>query len=316
MRPSTARCHTSPSLSMLFTTGSPSRMSSASRDLHDTSLASVHNPSAYRAIEAEYRRHGIRIRLDSGRSIDSRPSTAVHRERTSPDFDFDSPTLNTLPYTSSTGFNPDHVDHVPFAQLLRDTNTTDDGHPALLDTASPCPVIETPMDVHRPATSLEHDPDFLYMSSLLRTSTLQSFKGEHDSSFSASHSCLSRVSLSHSDTIRRRAGLRATFSAHRHPVSCTASRENSFSMHRTFASRHSPVRSTDISSPRKLEKDIVRHASRIRASQTKDVLTMPNVSPVKSDLRKRNSLHTPSKSISLVRFSSMKACHRQCCSLF
>ena len=146
----------------------------------------MHNPSAYRAIEAAYRRHGIRIRLDSGRSIDSRPSTALHRERTILEPDYDSPTLNTLPYTSSTGFNPDHVQHAPFAQLLRDTNSTDDAHPALLDISSPSLVPDKSPETHRPAASFEHDPDFLYMTSLLRTSTLHSFKGEHDGLFSAS----------------------------------------------------------------------------------------------------------------------------------
>ena len=184
MRHSTTRCHTSPSLSTSFNTDLPSRMSSAS--MRDTSLSFTHNPSAYRAIEAAYRRHGIRIRLDSGRSIDSRPCTALHRERTTPEPDYDSPTMNTLPYTSSTGFNPDIVHHVPFAQLLRDTNTTDDEHPASLEMASPSPLLEKSPETHRPAPSFEHDPDFLYMSSLLRTSTLQPFKGEHDDPFSAS----------------------------------------------------------------------------------------------------------------------------------
>ncbi|CAF3455030.1 unnamed protein product [Rotaria socialis] len=119
-------------------------------------------------------------------------------------------------------------------------------------------------------TVLDNDPDIAYMTSLLKTTTGDSYR----------------------DTIRRRAGLRPTLAVHRHPESTvttstitatttsTKSKKHEKSSVtqsptanvRKVSVHHSTVSVMPIASPSKkqVEKDIVRHASRIRASQMKD----------------------------------------------
>ncbi|CAM4741825.1 unnamed protein product [Rotaria magnacalcarata] len=164
-------------------------------------------------------------------------------------------------------------------------------------------------------TVLDNDPDIAYMTSLLQTTTGDSYR----------------------DTIRRRAGLRPTLAVHRHPESTvttstitatttsTKSKKHEKSSItqsptvnvRKVSVHHSTVTVTPIASPSKkqVEKDIVRHASRIRASQLKDyfnrhdrssrsnlsyhVSSMSNSPTRTSDPRTQNKNKKPSKSISL-----------------
>ena len=84
------------------------------------------------------------------------------------------------------------------------------------------------------------------------------------------------------DTIRRRAGLRATFAVHRHPQLSTTTNSklngkspeaNSLpTNHRTSVQRNATIAVVPSTSPspKKVEKDILKHASRIRTNHLKD----------------------------------------------
>jgi hypothetical protein len=121
------------------------------------------------------------------------------------------------------------------------------------------------------------------------------------------------------DTIRRRAGLRGTFSIHRRPLTSNSIqpqpqqqiREKSPNMNRNSLIRLTTSAVIPSPSLNKIDKDIVRHASRIRRiSQSKDYLlksseidtTFRINSPSRINNNKRNSINKPLKSLSLVSY--------------
>ena len=117
------------------------------------------------------------------------------------------------------------------------------------------------------------------------------------------------------DAIRRRSGLRGTFAVHRNPLTTNPlqSREKSPVINRNSVSRHSTIAVTPINSPDKIDKDILKHASRIRRpSQSKDYLIKSpridsasiSTSPSRTNNNKKISIKKPLKSISLVSYNS------------
>ena len=107
------------------------------------------------------------------------------------------------------------------------------------------------------------------------------------------------------DTIRRRAGLRGTFSTYRHPLTVSSIQpQQQFREKSPNIKRHSLTSTTTIavlptSSANKIDKDILKHASRIRTSQSKDSV------PFTPDNNKRNSINKPLKSMSLVSYNKI-----------
>ena len=126
------------------------------------------------------------------------------------------------------------------------------------------------------------------------------------------------------DTIRRRAGLRATFAVHRNPQYSTAptsklSEKSSVTHASPMDHRGSLLRTSTIAvvptsttpSSKKIEKDILKHASRIRTNQIRDpflrhqpteqIPSIPN-SPtrIQPPHYRRSKTVKPSKTISLV----------------
>lgn len=109
------------------------------------------------------------------------------------------------------------------------------------------------------------------------------------------------------DTIRRRAGLRGTFSAYRNPLTASSiqSREKSPQNNRTSATRMNTIAIAPPSPAKKIDKDIIKHASRLRRmSQSKDLLsrysTTDTSPPRTTSTRRSNSTSKSSKSLSLV----------------
>jgi len=112
------------------------------------------------------------------------------------------------------------------------------------------------------------------------------------------------------ETIRRRAGLRRTFSIHRHPLTSNTlqphqqTREKSPTMNRNILTRTATVAAFSAPASNKIDKDILKHASRIRrVSPSKDYSTKSprkDTSPTADSSTKRNSINKPLKSISLV----------------
>ncbi len=135
------------------------------------------------------------------------------------------------------------------------------------------------------------------------------------------------------DNIRRRAGLRATFAVHRHqPVSTTAITTPTSKSHEKSPVTQSPttnhsnllLRSSTVAvvptvttpSSKKIEKDILKHASRIRTNQNRDSLShshnsrrsrtserLSSMSKSPTRIHHQNKLNTvfkPTRSISLV----------------
>lgn len=117
--------------------------------------------------------------------------------------------------------------------------------------------------------------------------------------------------LTFKDTIRRRAGLRATFAVHRNPQYPTAPNSklsekssvthSSPTDHRSSLLRTSTIAVVPISTTptsKRLEKDILKHASRIRTNQIRDpLLHQPN-----TFLRSQPVESIPSVSHSPIRF--------------
>jgi hypothetical protein len=113
--------------------------------------------------------------------------------------------------------------------------------------------------------------------------------------------------------IRRRAGLRSTLSAYRNPITAnfaqTQLRERPSSMNRQSLTRNSTNTVLSPPSSDKIDKDIIKHASRIRRmSPSKDQLTKSTgvdttptsiLSP-RINNNKQQSANKPLKSISLV----------------
>ena len=117
------------------------------------------------------------------------------------------------------------------------------------------------------------------------------------------------------DTIRRRAGLRGTFSAYRNPLTASSiqpqSREKSPQNNRTSFTRTNLFTVLPPPPAQKIDKDIIKHAARIRRmSQSKELLTKystmdANTStdtspPRTSSTKKSTSNNKPSKGLSLV----------------
>ena len=118
------------------------------------------------------------------------------------------------------------------------------------------------------------------------------------------------------DTIRRRAGLRPTLAVHRHPQPTTNTQTKSITTtttttaapdpkqhekssviyssvtnHRNSPLRNSTIRKVPNTTPiqKKVEKDILKHASRIRTSQLKDYFSRQE-----NSIKSRSSEHTVS----------------------
>jgi len=152
-----------------------------------------------------------------------------------------------------------------------------------------------------------------------------------------------RISFIIIDTIRRRAGLRGTFAVHRNPqYSKTAnskSTEKSLVVHSPPANHRSSVlRASNMAvavvptiaalSSKKIEKDILKHASRIRTnhirdsylryqnslrsqSQSHEHLSSVSHSPTRTNPpTKQNKIHKPSKSINLVSLNNIEKRHQ------
>lgn len=109
------------------------------------------------------------------------------------------------------------------------------------------------------------------------------------------------------DTIRRRAGLRGTFSSYRNPLTSNSiqPRDKSPPSNRTSATRTNTIAVVPPPSAKKIDKDIIKHASRLRRmSQSKELLSRystTDTSPPRTASTKRsNSTNRPSKSLSLV----------------
>lgn len=126
------------------------------------------------------------------------------------------------------------------------------------------------------------------------------------------------------DTIRRRAGLRATFAVHRHPQYPTApnsklSEKSSITHSTPMDHRGSLLRTSTIAvvptsitpSSKRIEKDIIKHASRIRTNQIRDSsfrqqpteqIPLISSSPtrIQPSQNRRSRTVKPSKTISLV----------------
>ncbi len=115
------------------------------------------------------------------------------------------------------------------------------------------------------------------------------------------------------ETIRRRSGLRRTFAIHRHPLTSNTlqpqqqqTREKSPTMNRNILTRSATNTVVSTPSSNRIDKDILKHASRIRRkSQSKDYLIKSprkDTSPIVDSSSKRNSINKPLKSISLVSY--------------
>jgi hypothetical protein len=114
------------------------------------------------------------------------------------------------------------------------------------------------------------------------------------------------------DTIRRRAGLRGTFSIHRHSLTTDSIQSRGQSREKTPSTNRNSISLVQVPSAQKLDKDILKHATRIRrTSQSKDSLTkslkldttsISNSPPRSRKNSKRNSINKSSKSISLVSY--------------
>ena len=127
------------------------------------------------------------------------------------------------------------------------------------------------------------------------------------------------------EKIRQRAGLRGTFAVHRSPLIVNSThpqqspREKSSATHRNSLMRNATIEAIPVPtpSPEKLDKDILKHATRIRkTNQLKeypDKSPRTNTTPTRnSPLRtngscnyKRNAINKPLKSISLVSRSNI-----------
>ena len=167
--------------------------------------------TSYKAIEAAYLEHGIRIRLSPSKPITttvptpgrrsagsqrytafsnrnpSRTSSVLHYATTTQEIDHDTRSFSVLQQMSSNGFDPTQTLNVSFAQSS--TQGVDEPinqeylSPSIITTEYSNPV--TPPDKpllanHRqnPPVSFHNDPDLAYMSSLLKTSIGQSYRGE------------------------------------------------------------------------------------------------------------------------------------------
>ena len=109
------------------------------------------------------------------------------------------------------------------------------------------------------------------------------------------------------DTIRRRAGLRGTFSAYRNPLTSSSiqSRDKSPQINRTSATRTNTIALAPPSSAKKIDKDIIKHASRLRRmSQSKELFSRYSTTdaspPRTTSTRRSNSINKPSKALTLV----------------
>lgn len=110
--------------------------------------------------------------------------------------------------------------------------------------------------------------------------------------------------------IRRRAGLRDTFAVHRHPVTLTPNQQGSREKSPTIMQRTSTFHNSNVSqatpitpSAHKIEKDIMKHASRLRLSYYKDYhmrTINSETNPRVSSSSKASSMQRKLQSMSLV----------------
>ncbi|CAF2512485.1 unnamed protein product [Rotaria sp. Silwood2] len=259
----------------------------------------------------------------------SRSSSALHYPVTVQDAYQDSRPFSELQQTSITDFEETQIHNVSYTQTIE---TQQKPHLSeqlennycsssiLISEPSDHMILSRQMPITNDTTStittaLDNDPDLAYMTSLLQTTNGDAFR----------------------DTIRRRAGLRPTLAVHRHPASTiitttttttTNSKQQEKSVanssptnHRKSTLRHStitvppPPTITTTPSKKKVEKDILKHATRIRASQLKDyfvnhdkvsrsnlsyhVSSVSNSPTRTNHSNQRNKTNKPSKSISL-----------------
>ncbi|CAF0727881.1 unnamed protein product [Rotaria sp. Silwood1] len=256
----------------------------------------------------------------------SRSSSALHYKATLQESHQDSRPFSELQQTSMTDFAETQIRNVSFVQtteseqkftLSEQLENNYCSSSILMSEPSDHIILPTQIPITNDTTStttLDNDPDLAYMTSLLQTTNGDAFR----------------------DTIRRRAGLRPTLAVHRHPPSTiptttttnTKQQEKSSVInssptnHRKSSLRHSmiiapppPPSTTTTPSKKKVEKDILKHATRIRASQLKDYFinhdkasrsnlshheSSVSNSPTRTNhMNKRNKTNKPSKSISL-----------------
>lgn len=163
---------------------------------------------SYKAIEAAYLEHGIRIRLTPTKS---NPNTAARRSsgsqrhtsfsnrnpsRTSsvlqyaparPELDQETRSFSVLQQTSSNTFDGNQKLTTSFAQsstqCLNETNQQEYFSPSIVATEYSNPIVpsEKPSIMtprQEACNSVSNDPDLAYMCSLLTTSIGQSYRGE------------------------------------------------------------------------------------------------------------------------------------------
>ena len=307
---------------------------------HSTASQPIaHHSSAYQAIEAAYREHGIRIHLNPTTATaigqqhssasdylngskppislqrprvfihrtPSRSSSALHYTDAAPDHKQDSRPFSALQQTSNHDFEQYRRDDlscgavIDLSQLPARPNVEHSSTSILASERSNLLTPPTNVGITTIVTKpIENDPDLAYMSRLLKTTNGDSFRGNWSRTELEQWMMAARWIL---DTIRRRAGLRGTFAVHRHaqPPGNQKQSENSamphaLTAHRSPLFRHSTIAVTPTAPGKKVEKDILKHASRIRTSHSKECFTR-----LSSPVRSRKANQTPSMSTSPTR---------------
>ena len=353
-KPTKYRPNTSFSITTSQNFQSSSRIASASdvRSRQSLVIPTVTQPvtlPTYEDIEAVYLGHGIRIRVTpvqtnqpSGREKSplklQRHSAFVTRNptRTSSVLHYNVANLNephharpfsALHQTSSNDFEQNQTHNVSYAQpsqvneeiLLHPHENYFSPSIVLSEHSNPTTPEKASLanNATSSATLFDNDPDLAYMSTLLRKQNGDAFRGKIKEKKKEERN--GKLFL---DIIRRRAGLRPTLSAYRTSIPTslgqTLSRDKTPPMQRPSSTRSSTNKVLSPPSPERIDKDIIKHAARIRGlSASKDQLnksigadTTPSSlpSPRSNDSNNNNkqqSVNQPLKSLSLVSWKNL-----------
>ncbi len=288
-------------------------------------ITQASNLQSYQAIEAAYLEHGIRIRVSptrtrqpSGRkSAPSlqrnigfvsrnpiRTTSVLHYTTDNLDEHHDSRPFSALQQTSSNEFEENHKHNVSYAQSSQ-VNEETHHHtnylsPSIVTSEHSNPRTPEKLPLTNNTTStrelVDNDPDLVYMSTLLRQTSEDVFQGKVEKKKNRMINSFFLLLLLFLETLCRRAGLRRTFSAHRNPITSsfvqTQTRDKSPQMHRNSLTRVSTATVLPASS-NKIDKDIIKHASRIR-----------RMSPSKDQLKKSSGVDTTQIEISSLKINN------------
>ncbi|CAF0787615.1 unnamed protein product [Adineta ricciae] len=296
--------------------------------MHDMSSHSFQDPdlltesqssnlSSYKAIQQAYLQHGIRIRFSPRKIVSAthskcerpltssaRPHTASARQNsakpmiTKQNQDHETESYDSPQQGSSNDFEQNHVNNISEEEILEDCYSTSFITSQHFHSSTPSEKTHfTNTNTPTTATLLDDDdPDMLYMSSLLKIASVESFR----------------------DANRRHGVVRRTFSARSYSMNDRSTsaklkeaHERSLNYHTSSLSRSTTNPSLSTQPSNKIDSDIRKHVSRMqnsaKTSSTKLSGTQTTRAsrassrdmPITNNGIRRNSSNKSSKSMNL-----------------